>query len=1415
MNTYFRMRFRHPHLKHLLMLIVMTLLSNYMYAQVSGTVFRDFNANGIKDNGASYNEIFIEGVTVKAYDASGAEVGSTTTDQDGAYSFTGLTLPLRIEFIPFLEEDYAAPNGSGSKTSVQFYAAATTTANFGINYRGQYTPNSNPKVYVPQHVSGNPLGGGDAGNAVGLWSYPYNHSTSNSPPSGQNTEELSSIGATWGLAYSRQAQKIFTAAFIKRHSGLGPLGTGGIYMLTDNGSSYTTTNFYDLDANGYRTRADASAIAYGAGSSYTVTGGKVVTFNGPIDPVSGDKEGLGVVGSNSADRLLPANMNADSYDPAAFDQVGKVGLGDLEISDDGKFLFVINLYSRKLMRLELDDAYTPTSVVAVTEYALPAVTVTNGVLRPFGVGFYRNKVYVGAVSTGENGGVNNVNGTTDLYAYVFEVNTPTATPTFNSTPIISFPLNYLRGYIVQPKDTPTNNRWKPWTNDSDDIIQANDSGEFFWSSPIFSNIEFTERGDMVLDFMDRGGHQHGYKNYTYLDNSVTNKVSQYDVGGEVLVAGYNQTTGVFTLESNGSYNSNSKTYTGQSNNEGPGGGEFFHKDLAPDDYHHETSQGAAAIVPGTTNGIFTLMDPTAPFSGGTAHFSTTNGATSEGVYLYGDDDGYLSKANGLGDIEVLEQAQPTEIGNRVWEDTDGDGIQDAGESPIAGVTVQLLQNTTVIATATTDNNGNYYFSNAAGSNTASAIYGITALQPNTAYTVRIPNVQGGSKQAVLGINILTLANIGGPGQPNVRDSDGLLVGDNADAAVLTSDLPAEGANNHTFDFGFWPKPCNLVASADGTPVSCHGGNNGTATATPTGNSDPVSYLWSNGATTQTISGLSAGTYTVTITETPTCTATASYTVTEPPVMDVTCSSTDVTTNGGSDGTASVTASGGTPPYTYLWNTGATTSSISGLVAGTYSVTVTDAKGCTAECSTTVNEPGCNLSASADGTPVSCNDGSDGTATATPTGNNGAVTYLWSNGATTQSISGLSAGTYTVTITDAVNCTAIASYTVTEPPVMDVTCSSTDVTTNGGSDGTASVTASGGTPPYTYLWNTGATTSSISGLTAGTYTVTVTDAKGCTAECSTTVNEPAPCELTDAGKTNETCNDNNTAANLSDDYITFSLNPTGTQLGTGYTVSVSGGFTISPTSGTYGSATAFQLNAGSANGSVITVTITDNNDAACTITTTVQKSNCSAGEPDLSLTKEVDDCEGEIGQNTIFTLTLENTGTADATGVVITDVLPAGLTYISHTPNNITYNQVSGEFNVGTVAVGQTVTIQITVQPTAPGYYCNTANITATSGDSSVDNDEGRACFMVPIELCPGDSYTITLDAGLTNIQWYKDGILIPGATEASLTITEPGVYSYTADNANCPQTGCCPVVFILGNCCPAPRCVAVGVIKLN
>jgi hypothetical protein len=250
-----------------------------------------------------------------------------------------------------------------------------------------------------------------------------------------------------------------------------------------------------------------------------------------------------------------------------------------------------------------------------------------------------------------------------------------------------------------------------------------------------------------------------------------------------------------------------------------------------------------------------------------------------------------------------------------------------------------------------------------------------------------------------------------------------------------------------------------------------------------------------------------GTYNVTVTESANCTATANYTVTEPLDITLACAKTDVTTTGGSNGTASVTATGGTSPYTYLWSNGATTASITGLTAGTYTVTVTDANGCADVCSSQVNEPGCNLTASATGTNVSCNAGTNGTATATPSGNLSPVTYAWSNGATTATISNLTAGTYTVTVTESVNCTATASYTVTEPSDITLACAKTDATTTGGSNGTATVTATGGTSPYTYLWSNGATTASITSLTAGTYTVTVTDANGCSDVCSSTIVEP--------------------------------------------------------------------------------------------------------------------------------------------------------------------------------------------------------------------------------------------------------------------------------------------------------------------
>ncbi|MBK8470745.1 MAG: SprB repeat-containing protein [Sphingobacteriales bacterium] len=203
--------------------------------------------------------------------------------------------------------------------------------------------------------------------------------------------------------------------------------------------------------------------------------------------------------------------------------------------------------------------------------------------------------------------------------------------------------------------------------------------------------------------------------------------------------------------------------------------------------------------------------------------------------------------------------------------------------------------------------------------------------------------------------------------------------------------------------------------------------------------------------------------------------------------------------------------------------------------------------------------------------------------------------MWSNGATTQNVNSLTAGTYSVTITETPTCTAVASYTVTEPSAaLDATCSKTDVTTNGGADGTASVSASGGTSPYTYLWNTGATTQSISGLVAGTYSVTVTDANGCTDECTTTVQEPAPCAISVVSALPSNCDPATSAYSLTVT-VTYSGQPAGNIL-----VSTSTGESLSVAQTS--SPQVIMLTGLAANGMTgIDVTATFVGDNACTHT----------------------------------------------------------------------------------------------------------------------------------------------------------------------------------------------------------------------
>ncbi len=215
---------------------------------------------------------------------------------------------------------------------------------------------------------------------------------------------------------------------------------------------------------------------------------------------------------------------------------------------------------------------------------------------------------------------------------------------------------------------------------------------------------------------------------------------------------------------------------------------------------------------------------------------------------------------------------------------------------------------------------------------------------------------------------------------------------------------------------------------------------------------------------------------------------------------------NVLCNGGSTGSMDLTVSGGVSPYTYSWTGGATTQDRSGLAAGTYTVTVTDANACTKTLSTTITEPA-GMVLTETHANVLCNGGSSGSIDLTVSGGVSPYTYSWTGGPTTQDRSGLAAGTYTVTVADANACTKTLSTTITEPAGMVLTETHVNVLCNGGLDW---LDRSDGVwrhvSPYTYSWTGGATTQDRSGLAAGTYTVTVSDANACTKTLSTTITQ---------------------------------------------------------------------------------------------------------------------------------------------------------------------------------------------------------------------------------------------------------------------------------------------------------------------
>ncbi len=293
----------------------------------------------------------------------------------------------------------------------------------------------------------------------------------------------------------------------------------------------------------------------------------------------------------------------------------------------------------------------------------------------------------------------------------------------------------------------------------------------------------------------------------------------------------------------------------------------------------------------------------------------------------------------------------------------------------------------------------------------------------------------------------------------------------------------------------------LSINASITDITCFGDCDGEVNINEVLNAEiPLSFIWSNGETTDNIDGLCEGIYSVTITDNNNCTTFGSYTITQPNELIANASSTDETGNDLNDGTATCNPTGGDLPYTYTWSNGATTQSISNLSPGNYSVTVTDDSGCTSIETVTVAEYNCPVLAIViSQTNATCFGDCDGILTVDNLTNaQTPFSYIWSNGATTQTINNLCADNYSVTVTDDNNCSVSNNYFIIQPDELYANTNSTGETDLNANDGTATSNPNGGNIPYTYLWSNGQTIQSITNLNPGNYTVTVTDDNGCTA-----------------------------------------------------------------------------------------------------------------------------------------------------------------------------------------------------------------------------------------------------------------------------------------------------------------------------
>lgn len=352
---------------------------------------------------------------------------------------------------------------------------------------------------------------------------------------------------------------------------------------------------------------------------------------------------------------------------------------------------------------------------------------------------------------------------------------------------------------------------------------------------------------------------------------------------------------------------------------------------------------------------------------------------------------------------------------------------------------------------------------------------------------------------------ITLSVAGGTGGYNYSWSNGSTTANQSNLASGLYTVNISDSLGCTATKTFMLTNTSLLTMSSSLTHQTCGQTNGAINITPFGGVAPYTFLWNNGATSEDLQGVVAGSYIVKMTDAVGCSIERTYTLNLNNSLSVTFLVTPTSCLGDSNGAINLTITGGTAPYTIQWQDGTTTEDRSGLTDGNYRVTVSDASGCSQslnisvfkkplQVSSIINQPSCSTDA--------------GTITVIPTDGVEPYTYVWSNGATTNTIDGLANGIYSVTVTDGSGCSRSLFFAIVTPPPIEVT--STINNTQCGQEGAYAIdiTVMGGKFPYVYTWSTGATTQDISGLSTGSYSVSIKDGSGCVVTRSFTIDPVA-------------------------------------------------------------------------------------------------------------------------------------------------------------------------------------------------------------------------------------------------------------------------------------------------------------------